>query len=215
MGSRCLNSSSCRRTDSRTTFLLSFRSLIHHLSFFLSSLAVIKVICLIQDMSQRNSKACDAGLAFDFARTLGPTAADGGWRDADASRSLPRSCFSRPSVTFPFRLCYHDLLASAHLLPEPGGYPDGIAERLKLPAREQLSQLLNVSACCLYQVRFYISAIYSLRARGQLNGSPDHLIHYYYILATAVLISSRAVARRVESSVARSTRASPGSRLTF
>lgn len=121
-GSRCLNSSSCRRTDSRTTFLLSFCSFSHHLYFFLSSLAVIKVICLIQDMSQRNSKACDAGLAFDFARTLGPTAADGGWRDA--SRSLPRSCFSRPSVTFPFRLCYRDFLASAHLLPEPGGYPD-------------------------------------------------------------------------------------------
>lgn len=75
----CLNSSFCHRTDSRTTFLLSFRSFIHHISFFLSSLAVIKVICLIQDMSYRNSKACDAGLAFDFARTLGPTAADGGW----------------------------------------------------------------------------------------------------------------------------------------
>lgn len=48
--SRCLNSSFCYRTDSRTTFLLSFRSFIHHISFFLSSLAVIKVICLIQDI---------------------------------------------------------------------------------------------------------------------------------------------------------------------
>lgn len=33
---------------------------------------------LAQDMSYRNSKACDAGLAFDLARTLGPTAPDGG-----------------------------------------------------------------------------------------------------------------------------------------
>lgn len=47
-------------------------------SSVLSSLAATKVICLIQDMSYRKSKACDAGLAFDLARTLGPTAPDGG-----------------------------------------------------------------------------------------------------------------------------------------
>lgn len=57
-----------------------FLSFVHTFtpSSFLSSLAASKVICLIQDMSCRNSKACDAGLAFDLARTLGPTAPDGG-----------------------------------------------------------------------------------------------------------------------------------------
>lgn len=54
-------------------------------------------------------------------------------RMADASRSLPRSCFSRPSVTFPFCLCYGDLPSPLLFCSSSPGYPDGTAERLQLP----------------------------------------------------------------------------------
>lgn len=69
-----------------------FSSLVHSFilpSFLLSQTAVIEAICLIQDMSYPNSKACDAGLALDLLHGLwGPL-----HRMADALRSLPRSCF--------------------------------------------------------------------------------------------------------------------------
>lgn len=64
------------RTTFFAFFLYFFRSFLHY--FFPLPLAVSKVICLIQDMSYQMSKACDAGLAFDLARTLG--AHWTGWR---------------------------------------------------------------------------------------------------------------------------------------
>lgn len=76
------------------------RSVIFILSSSLSSLAGIKVICLIQDMSYQSGKACDAGLAFDLARTLGPTAMGGGCLPITATLLLfpPISDLPVPSV---------------------------------------------------------------------------------------------------------------------
>lgn len=104
-----------------------FLSFVHTFtpSSFLSSLAASKVICLIQDMSCRNSK---------LMMQVSPWILHGLWgplhRMADASRSLPRSCFSRPSATFPFCLCYRDLPSPLLLCSPSLGYPDKTAERL-------------------------------------------------------------------------------------
>lgn len=101
-----------------------------HLCFLLARLFVTSLILPYFSRSNRgyvpSPKTCLVEIVKLVMR-VSPSILHGLWgplhRMADASRSLPRSCFSRPSTTFPFCLCHRDLPSPLLLLLLKSGLP--------------------------------------------------------------------------------------------
>lgn len=137
----------CRRPVDASRCLINSRNKIAHrfakdwlschlFAFFRSSIHSLRLLSFLPSQQARlyaSSKTCLVEIVKLVMR-VSPSILHGLWgplrRMADASRSLPRSCFSLPSVTFPFCLCYRDLPSPLLLCSPSPGYPDKTAERL-------------------------------------------------------------------------------------